>query len=61
MSSLGYHDGYKYPHDYNNNFTKQQYLPDLIKKERFWYPQHSAQEDRYYRYMVQCWDDKFKK
>lgn len=61
MTSLGYHDGYKYPHDYNNNFTKQQYLPDLIKKERFWYPQHSAQEDRYYRYMVQCWDDKFKK
>lgn len=61
MSSLGYHDGYKYPHDYNNNFTKQQYLPDLIKKERFWYPQHSVQEDRYYRYMVQCWDDKFKK
>lgn len=61
MTSLGYHDGYKYPHDYNNNFTKQQYLPDLIKKERFWYPQHSAQEDRYYRYMIQCWDDKFKK
>ncbi len=27
MADLGYHDGYKYPHDYPDNFTTQQYLP----------------------------------
>ena len=27
MADLGYHDGYKYPHDYPDNFTPQQYLP----------------------------------
>ena len=29
MKDLGYHDGYKYPHDYPGNFTRQQYLPTL--------------------------------
>ena len=28
MKELGYHDGYKYPHDYPGHFTPQQYMPD---------------------------------
>src|SRR5574344_1211224 len=28
MEDLGYHDGYKYPHDYPGHFTPQQYMPD---------------------------------
>jgi putative ATPase len=28
---LGRAQGYKYPHDFENNFVKQQYLPDNIK------------------------------
>src|SRR5574344_865419 len=30
MSSLGYSDGYKYPHDFTGNFTLQQYLHDAL-------------------------------
>ncbi|WP_418327446.1 replication-associated recombination protein A, partial [Segatella hominis] len=41
MAELGYHDGYKYPHDYPGHFTNQQYLPNEIQNERFWYAQHS--------------------
>ena len=26
--------GYKYPHDYKNNYVKQQYLPDGLKNEK---------------------------
>lgn len=28
MKELGYHDGYKYPHDYPGHYVEQQYLPD---------------------------------
>ena len=28
MKSFGYHDGYKYPHDYPGHVVEQQYLPD---------------------------------
>ena len=30
MAELGYHDGYKYPHDYPGHFTPQQYMPDEL-------------------------------
>lgn len=61
MSELGYHDGYKYPHDYPGHFTPQQYLPDAIKDFRFWHAQHSSSEERLYNWMVTCWGDRFKK
>ena len=53
MAELGYHDGYKYPHDYPGHFTNQQY-------ERFWYAQHSPNEEKLYNWMVTCWGDRFK-
>jgi len=31
MQSLGYSIGYKYAHDYQGNYVKQQYLPDEMK------------------------------
>lgn len=60
MSSLGYSDGYKYPHDYPGHFTEQQYLPDALADGRFWFAQHSPQEERHYQWMVQCWGERFK-
>ena len=60
MKDLGYHDGYKYPHDYPGHFTEQQYLPDELKDARFWHPQHSPSEERLYNWMVTCWGERFK-
>lgn len=60
MAELGYHDGYKYPHDYPGHFTNQQYLPNEIQNERFWYAQHSPNEEKLYNWMVICWGDRFK-
>jgi putative ATPase len=60
MSSLGYSDGYKYPHDFTGNFTLQQYLPDALKNARLWHAQHSASEDKLYQRMLNCWGDRFK-
>ena len=30
MQQFGYHEGYKYPHDYPGHFVEQQYLPDKM-------------------------------
>ena len=60
MSQLGYHDGYKYPHDYAGNFTPQQYLPDDLRTVRFWHGQHSPAEEKLYQRMISCWGDRYK-
>ena len=39
MEQLGYHEGYKYPHDYAGNYVEQQYLPDELKGTVLWTPQ----------------------
>ena len=44
MKDLGYHEGYKYSHDFDNHFVKQQYLPDGLETARFWYPAENAHE-----------------
>ena len=31
QKDLGRSIGYKYPHDYENGYIKQQYLPDALK------------------------------
>ena len=60
MAELGYHDGYKYPHDYPGHFAEQQYLPDDLQNERFWKGQHSPAEEKLNNWMSQCWEDRFK-
>lgn len=44
MKELGYHDGYKYAHDYANHYVEQQYLPDGIEGIEFWHPCDNPQE-----------------
>ena len=60
MQELGYHDGYKYPHDYPGNFTPQQYLPNALKDLRLWHAQHNSAEEKLYNRMLQCWGDRYK-
>lgn len=60
MKEVGYGDGYKYSHDYPNNFVEQQYMPDALLGMRLWQAQHSSNEEKLYQQMVKCWGDKFK-
>lgn len=60
MKSLGYHDGYKYAHDFPGHLVEQQYLPDQLKDSRFWHAQHSPSEEKQYQWMLRCWGDRFK-
>ena len=59
MKDLGYHDGYKYPHDFPGHFTEQQYLPDEIMNTRIWHAQHSPSEEHLYQWMRTCWGKRF--
>lgn len=60
MAQLGYSDGYKYPHDYPNNFAQQQYMPDALENTRLWHAQHSPMEEKQYQQMLRLWGDRFK-
>ena len=60
MKEVGYGDGYKYSHDYPNNFVEQQYMPDALLGMHLWQAQHSSNEEKLYQQMVKCWGDRFK-
>ena len=60
MAQLGYHDGYKYPHDYPDNFTPQQYMPDELQNQRLWHAQHSPAEEKLYQRMLDKWGERYK-
>ena len=59
MADLGYHKGYKYAHDYSNNFVHQQFLPDELQQTRIWHPQSNPHEVRLKEHMQMLWGDRF--
>lgn len=42
---------YKYPHDFKNNYIKQQYLPDNIKNSEYYKPQNNKTEQNIKKYL----------
>lgn len=60
MADLGYHDGYKYSHDYPGHFVQQQYMPDELQHVRLWHGQHNPAEEKLYQNMVNCWGERYK-
>jgi putative ATPase len=57
MKELYYGKDYKYSHDYENNFVKQDYLPKELKNSRFWEPQSSPAEKKLSDWMKKLWGD----
>ena len=41
---LGHGLGYKYAHDYRNHYVEQQYLPDGMEQDQFYYPTEMGYE-----------------
>ena len=37
--------GYKYPHDYENNYVRQSYMPEKIKDSKYYFPQKNKYEE----------------
>ncbi len=57
MKQLGYHDGYKYPHDYPEHFTPQQYLPSELGNVRFYEAADNVAEAKSADRMRRFWGD----
>lgn len=58
MKELGYGKEYKYAHDYENNFVKQEYLPKEILNHRFWKGQNNPAEQKLVEHMRRLWGTK---
>ena len=51
MKDLGYHEGYKYSHDYDRHYVNQQYLPNGLSVSNFWIPAQNPQEKKLSDYL----------
>ncbi len=57
MEQLGYGQEYKYAHDYEDHFVRQQYLPDELQGTHFWHPQPNAAEAKAAQLQKQRWGE----
>lgn len=57
MEQLGYAKGYKYAHDYEGNFVRQQFLPDEAQGQQFWVAQDNPQEAKLKERMDKLWKE----
>jgi putative ATPase len=60
MKKEGYGKGYEYSHNYENNFSPQEYLPDAIKGTAFFEPGKNLREDELRKFLKMLWKDKYK-
>ena len=61
MKEIGYGVDYKYAHSYQNNFVKQQFLPDKIKDVSIWHAQNNRSEKKISEHLSSLWGDRFRK
>ena len=59
MKDLGYHDGYKYAHDYEGNFADLEFLPDAIKGTVFYEPGANVREAEMRKRLRDWWGGKY--
>jgi putative ATPase len=59
MKELGYGDEYQYSHDYSNNFSVQEYLPDAIIETKFYDPGANSRENGTREFLKNRWKDKY--
>ena len=60
MKDLGYGASYKYAHNYDLNFTEQEFLPEGIENTRFYKPGNNAREKAQQEFLSLRWKDKYK-
>ena len=59
MKEMGYHKGYQYAHDFENNFVNMEFLPDGIKDTKFYEPGNNAREAEMRNYLKRLWKEKY--
>lgn len=59
MKELGYGEEYQYSHNYTNNFSEQEYLPDALQGTAFYVPSNNARENEMRTFLKNRWKDKY--
>ena len=59
MKNLDYGKGYQYSHNYENNFSPQEYLPALLAGTKFYDPGKNAREDELRKFLRGLWGEKY--
>lgn len=59
MKEMGYNKGYEYSHDYEGNFSPQEYLPEQIKGMKLYDPGKNAREDEMRKHLRGLWKEKY--
>jgi putative ATPase len=57
-AKLGHGIGYKYAHDFPNNFVRQQYLPDNLLGARYYEPTENGAEGEIKKRLLKLWQRK---
>lgn len=59
MKDIGYGKGYKYAHDYDQNFADLEFLPEKIKGTKFYEPGDNARERELRTRLKSLWKNKY--
>jgi putative ATPase len=59
MKQMGYGKNYEYSHDYENNFSPQEYLPEEISGTKFYDPGKNAREEEIRKFLKILWKEKY--
>lgn len=59
MKNMNYSKGYQYSHEYEKNFSPQEYLPEEIKGKKFYTPGKNQREEEIRRQLNNLWKDKY--
>ncbi len=60
MKELGYGEDYKYAHEHENNFVKQEFLPKEITNTKLYNPGDNQRENGFRTFLKTRWGDKYK-
>lgn len=59
MKNEGYSKGYLYAHEFENNFTQQEYLPDELKNTQLYNPSEHPREKELRNFLKKLWGEKY--
>ncbi|MDZ4847040.1 MAG: replication-associated recombination protein A [Chitinophagales bacterium] len=59
MKQLGYGSGYKYAHDYEGNFTQEEFLPEKIRSQILYEPGNNSKEIELRKKLKEMWKGKY--
>ncbi len=60
MKEIGYGKEYKYPHEYENHFLDETYLPENFRNVQYYFPTEIGQEKKLREWLKYLWKDRKK-